>query len=97
MKAADKIATVIFRVLAGVLGAGLLWLILRSKFDFKDVDKLLIVGAFFGLLIGYSFGGDRWGGRLFTFFTHIPVPEEKRPKQENDSASPRPAQKKNPG
>jgi hypothetical protein len=25
--------------------------------------------AFFGLLLGYAFGGDKWGARLFGFFT----------------------------
>lgn len=84
MKTSTKAATVVARVIIGLLGLGLLMLMLRSKLDFKNPEKLLMLGAFFGLLLGYAVGGDRWGGRLFGWFSGMEVPEEKPPKKADD-------------
>jgi hypothetical protein len=69
VKPADKIATIIARVIIGIVGLVLVWLLLRAHFYALGVKTIFLVLGFFGLLLGYAFGGDKWGARLFGFFT----------------------------
>ena len=80
MKNADKIATTIARVIIGIVGLVLLWLFLRMHIYSKDVRTILEVAGLCGLLLGYAFGGDKWGARLFGFFTGHRVRLEKSSK-----------------
>jgi hypothetical protein len=86
MKTADKVATAIFRVIVGIIGLIVLWVAIKFRLYEKEWRAFSTLGAFCGLLLGYAFGGDKWGARLFTFFTghHVPVKtsEEVRPAQE---------------
>lgn len=52
--------------------------ILAKKWDLGNV---LMLGAFCGLTLGYAFGGDKWGARLFGLFTghRVHVPEKPKP------------------
>jgi hypothetical protein len=66
-------------VLAGFFGLAVLAaFILAKKWD---VGTVLMLGAFCGLTLGYAFGGDIWGARLFNFFTgqRVHVPEKSNP------------------
>jgi hypothetical protein len=80
VKTADKIATIIARAIIGIVGLALLWLFLRAHFYSKDLKTFSAVAGFSGLLIGYAFGGDKWGARLFGLFTGHRVRLEKSSK-----------------
>jgi uncharacterized membrane protein len=69
VKPTDKIATIIARTIIGIVGLAILWLLLRAHFYALGVKTTCLILGFFGLLLGYAFGGDKWGARLFGFFT----------------------------
>ena len=68
--AGNRIATYIARAIIGILGIGLLIVFLASKFwKTADVRIWLPCASVIGLFVGYGFGGDIWGARLFDLFT----------------------------
>jgi len=83
MKTADKVATIIFRIIVGIIGLAVLFVCIKFKLYAKELMAFSAIGGFCGLLLGYAFGGDKWGARLFTVFTghHVPVkrPEDAEP------------------
>jgi hypothetical protein len=78
MKTADKVATIVLRVIAGIFGLAVLYVAVKSRLYAQGWHAFLTFGSFCGLLLGYAFGGDKWGARLFRFFTghHVPVKKE---------------------
>jgi hypothetical protein len=83
----DRIATLVFRVLVGAFGLLILGVAIYFKLYAESWKAFATFGAFCGLLLGYAFGGDKWGARLFTLFTghHVPITDKhKKP----DSAAP---------
>ncbi len=85
MKTADKVATIIFRVIVGVIGLTVLFVSIKFKLYAKELMAFSAIGGFCGLLLGYAFGGDKWGARLFTIFTGHHVPE--KPPEDADQSS----------
>ena len=79
MKTSNKTATLVFRVLVGCFATLLLGVLIYSNAYPKKLGSMIAMPAFFGLLFGYAFGGDRWGAKLFTLFTGKRVLEEKAP------------------
>ena len=75
MKTADKIATIAFRAVTGIIGFGVLCVAIKFEF-YKSVHGFMMSGGFCGLLLGYAIGGDKWGARMFGLFTGHRIPEE---------------------
>jgi membrane-bound ClpP family serine protease len=69
MRRRDRVATIIFRVLVGAFGLLILVVAIYFRLYSESWKAFTTLGAFCGLLLGYAFGGDRWGARLFTLFT----------------------------
>ena len=69
----DQIATLIFRAMVGCVGLLIVALVLISKPDWKSIVGCLSLS---GLLLGYAFGGDQWGARLFNLFSISKISEE---------------------
>ncbi|MGJ8698263.1 MAG: hypothetical protein ACSHYF_18225 [Verrucomicrobiaceae bacterium] len=78
-RSSDRIATIIFRVMVGCVGVLIAASVFLGDFSWKYLAVVLPVG---GLLLGYAFGGDRWGARLFNLFSISKIPEEE---DESDS------------
>lgn len=74
MTKGERIATIAFRIIVGAIGLIVLVISIRFEIYAKDWRAFTIFGAFCGLLLGYAFGGDKWGARLFNFFTGHRVP-----------------------
>jgi hypothetical protein len=74
-KRGDRIATLAFRVFAGLFGLAVLVAFYWMK---KNFQTCLVIGGFCGLTLGYAFGGDKWGARLFGWFTghRVQLPPE---------------------
>lgn len=77
MKTTDKVATIIFRIIVGVIGLTVLAVVIKCKLYAKELTEFSAIGGFCGLMLGYAFGGDKWGLRLFSFFTGHPVPDKR--------------------
>jgi hypothetical protein len=69
----ERVAKLFFRVFVGTFGLGVLTLCLWFGMPLKG---WLAIIPFCGLLLGYTFGGDKWGARLFSIFTGHRIPEE---------------------
>lgn len=81
MRRGDRIATIIFRVLVGAFGLLILGVAIYFRLYAKSIKAFMTFGAFCGLLLGYAFGGDKWGARLFSLFSGHQVPiDRKNPK-----------------
>jgi hypothetical protein len=87
VRKSNRIATVIFRFIVGLFALVILGIAIRFKLNAESWKAIATIGAFCGLLLGYAFGGDKWGARLFTLFTghHVPINEGQR---KLDSPSP---------
>lgn len=79
MTKGERIATIVFRIIVGAIGLIVLTISIRFEIYAKDWRSFTVVGAFCGLLLGYAFGGDKWGARLFNFFTGHRVPTYDEP------------------
>jgi hypothetical protein len=77
-RATSRGARIALRVLAGFFGlAGLAVFVFAKEWDF---GVIVTMGAFCGLTLGFAFGGDKWGARLFGLFTGIRVEGSEKPK-----------------
>ena len=87
VRKSNRIATLLFRIIVGAFGLVILGIAIRFKLYAESWKAFATFGAFCGLLLGYAFGGDKWGARLFALFTghHVPIDDEQR---KPDSAAP---------
>lgn len=74
-KKSDEWATMVFRIMIGFLGViGLLLVI-----SFADQDSYFQLFSYISLtvfFIGYGFGGDRWGAKMWNLFHFWKIPED---------------------
>jgi hypothetical protein len=72
LRKTDKFATRVARVLAGGLGVLLLVIFIILKvWKTANFEELMLFCAMIGLGLGYGFGGDVLGAKLFDLFTHL--------------------------
>lgn len=63
--------TYVGRFVIALFGLGLLVLCLKLKiWSTMGIEKVWTFCALLGLFLGYGFGGDIWGARLFDLFAH---------------------------
>lgn len=84
MTKGERIATIAFRIIVGAIGLIVLAVSIRFEIYAKDWRTFAMFGAFCGLLLGYAFGGDKWGARLFNLFTGHRVPTYDEPRKTDD-------------
>jgi hypothetical protein len=93
-KSADRFATFVFRFFVGCFGLAILALFLLSQPGWNGVSSFLAVAAGLGLLLGYAFGGDKWGAKLFSFFSGIKLPDGSKKSGGRGDAGPKRRKKK---
>ncbi|MEY2562275.1 MAG: hypothetical protein QOH88_468 [Verrucomicrobiota bacterium] len=75
-------------MLVGAFGLLILGVAIYFRLYAESWEAFLTFGGFCGLLLGYAFGGDRWGARLFTLFTGHRVPVDDLQKEEKAGRQP---------
>lgn len=61
VRKSNRIATLLFRIIVGAFGLVILGIAIRFKLYAESWKAFATFGAFCGLLLGYAFGGDKWG------------------------------------
>jgi hypothetical protein len=98
MSTGQKVGTVIFRVIVGIVGLIILIVGIKYRLYAQDLRTFAALGAFCGMTLGYAIAGDKLAARLVHLFWGRSVHVEEEPNtttSQHSDASVSPSERRN--